>query len=386
MAIENVIFHIGSPKTGTSIIQSHLAQNRVPLRDKGYFYPITISADPSIYRTFESHHLLTYSWAGLAPYSRFDTEAFWGRVEETADIYKLHTLLLSAENTYWLPRQLVGQEKPEPNIYWAEKKKYIERIHKDLKKFETKIVLYLRRQDRWIESWYNQQIKNGNHLTTNIMEFADHNHYLLDYESMLNAWSSVFGKENIVVRPYEKQQLTGGLLEDFLQVTKIGTSSEFPLISKGRHNAQLTRDAVEFINICNGLPLDPEDKYWLRILVRKITNQFDSQLAYSNQDFLSPDNRKKLLQKYAAMNERIAVDFVGKENGVLFEEPEELSGHVPYSGLSNTYLLQMLLQIILDTRKTEVRIEQKQEGVKLLEEEQIKADRDFWLNNLWNYK
>ena len=98
--LKKVILHIGSPKTGTSIIQSHLCQNRLALKEKGFFYPITISSDESLYRTFESHHLLTYSWADWEPFNKFDSNAFWERTCQSAEEHKLHTLLLSAENAY----------------------------------------------------------------------------------------------------------------------------------------------------------------------------------------------------------------------------------------------------------------------------------------------
>lgn len=390
--INRAILHIGAPKTGTSILQSHLAQNRVALRDKGIFYPITISDDTSIYRTYESHHLLTYSWAGWAPFNRFDPVAFWERVDDTARDFDLHTILLSAENAFWLPRQIEVGDVPEEREYWAEKKKYVERIYEDLRRFDAKIVIYLRCQDRWIESWYNQQVKNGRQMPQDFMKFVDHHHYLLDYGVHLDVWAEVFGRENIVVRPYESQQLPEGLLEDFLQTTEIGTSKEFPLHKKGRHNAQLSRDTVEFMNVCNGLPLDQEDMYRLRILIRRITNQFDSQVKFLNQEFLSPQNRLSVLEKYAPINERVAHEFMDRSDGVLFKDdwPNASDSWQPYPGLNTPFLQEMLMQIIVELlnrkKKTSREPSDAMKAAPPTKEERNEADRRYWGEHIWDYE
>lgn len=389
--IKRVIFHIGAPKTGTSIIQSHLAQNREVLRDKGYLYPITISSIESLYRTFESHHLLTYSWADWEPFNKFDPAGFWQRIEATAEEYNLHTLILSAENTYWLPRQIAEHEQPEEDEYWAEKKAYIERVYEDLKHFETKIVVYLRRQDRWIESWFNQQIKNGRHLKNDMMEFVNHHHFLLDYHRLIGMWAQVFGHENIIARPYEKKQLQDGLLEDFLQTTGIGTADDFPLRQKGRHNAQLTPDAMNLINICNGLELDPGDSYWLRLQIRKLTNQFDSQAKFLNQGLLSPQSRITVLEKYAPINERVAKDFMMRSDGTLFHEewPDPNDNWEPNHEVNTSFMTEVLLKLIFQVRAKDAPSPvsvSSESDVSLTAEEISELDQQIWNERLWDYE
>jgi len=351
--IDKAIFHIGCPKTGTSIIQSHLAQNRKVLRDKGVLYPITISSDKNLYKTFESHHLLAYSWANWSTFNRFNTDWFFERVNQTGIKYSLHTLLLSAENTYWLPTQVVAREKPDREKFWKEKNDYVQRIFNDFKGYDTKIIIYLRRQDRWIESWYNQQIKNGNNLPSDMMEVVEHHDYLLDYEKLLEVWANSFGKENIIVRVYEKEQLENGLLQDFLNVTNLGNADEYPVVKKPRFNAQLSRDAVEFLNVCNALSLSEEDNRWLKILVRKITNQFDQNIVFKNQSFLSPTQRVDVLNYYKEMNQRIAEKYLERDDKKLFYElwPNDAELWVPYSGLSPEFNLKVLVPMMIELRK-----------------------------------
>lgn len=396
--MEKAVLHIGTPKTGTSIIQSHLAQNREVLRDQGFLYPITISSDPALYRTFESHHLLMYSLAGWEPFNRFCPDTFFEMAEETAAEYKLHTLLLSAENTYWLPRQIVARDLPEEQIFWDEKRKYVEAIHHHLKRYDTEIVLYLRRQDRWLESWFNQQVKNGNALMSSMDEFIEHHRWLVDYQTLLGIWSDIFGKEKVKVRVYEKQQLPDGLFADYCDLVGLSDPDSMPLRKPAKYNAQLNRDALEFMNICNGLDIDAQQRWWLRMKVRKITKQFESQIVFKNQSLLSPDQRADLVDSFEEMNSAIAKDYLGRPDGRLFFDPapDRNESWQPYPGMSNTKILEIVMQLLLELQSELGALQSKGQdsstgdGVKSDEgpdkNKLIAADRDFWIKHIWDYQ
>jgi len=215
--LRQVVFHIGQPKTGTSYIQSHLAQNRNKLREFGIYYPVTISSNKKLYKTFESHHLLTYSLAGWEPFNLFSPELFMSDTKSICKKENMHTMLLSAENVYWLPTSVLLTESTSDDEFWDKKESYINSIKKYLKDFDVKIVLYIRRQDQWLESWYNQQIKNGFHVKPDLDEFVNNHRPLLQYDKMADLWSRYFGKDNTIIRVYEKEKLKKGLLHDFCE-------------------------------------------------------------------------------------------------------------------------------------------------------------------------
>jgi|GEM_PF-1941236 len=402
--LKNVIFHIGTPKTGTSIIQSHLAQNRRILRDKGFLYPITISSDKQFYRTFESHHLLTYAWAGWEPFKRFDSDWFFERANVCAKSHDLHTLLLSAENTYWLPYQLSGAPKLSAEDYWDRKRHYLDTICHSLSSYASRIIIYLRRQDRWIESWYNQQVKNGFSFDRDMDRFIDHFGYLIDYEKHLELWSEAFGKENLSVHVYEKDQLTNGLFAHFCEVTGIGAPEDFPLHQPARYNSQLTHEALEFMEICNKLTLDQDQKRRLRLLIRRATNQFESQIVFQAQSLLSPKQRSRLLERFALMNERIAKAYLGRSDGRLFAEhtTREDDKLTAYPALSTETLVRYVMQILMETsaesyreHNCKNRIKRRADQVKNLLENYLqplaamyrrRADNDFWDKHIWDYE
>lgn len=388
--IKKVILHIGSPKTGTSIIQSHLAQNREILKEKGVLYPITISSDTSLYRTYESHHLLFYSYANWEPFNKFDPKAFWERAEEAANQHNLDTVLLSAENAYWLPRQIVTKEKPDETLFWEEKSNYVARIYEDLKIYDSKVIIYLRRQDRWIESWYNQQIKNGNYLDNDMLEFTEHHHFLLDYYKLLNTWSQYFGRENITVRPYEKDQFPSGLLNDFLEFANLGSEDDFPLSHHGRHNSHLDRHVLEFLNICNKLLLTPDHSRWLRLAVRKVTNQFSKVSKFTDQGLISPQDRMTILERYQMINSQVAKEYMGRQEGDLFHEALtnlEQPWH-PYQGLTIDKAMGIMIPLLLELKQDSPQSSPNSntKPAQLSQKQRNEEDLKFWQQNLWHYE
>jgi hypothetical protein len=348
--MNKAILHIGMPKTGTSIIQSHLQQNRRVLRDKGVFYPVTISPDPGIYRTFESHHLLFYALAGQRPFNRFSPDRFMERAKRAAARYRMDTLLLSAENLWWLPTLTVREEHFDPLAYWEEKRRYLERVAAFLSPLKVQVVVYLRRQDHWIESWYNQQIKNGYAVPDAVERFAREQDVYIDLRRNLDLWSDYFGRENMVVRLYERTQLPNGLLNDLLSVCGLGDESEYPLRKAGRHNAKLDRDTMELLRLLNRTPIPDEGRRWLRMTLRKVSNQFERKEVFKSLGLMSPDARRRLLERYAQGNAQVAREYLGRDDGQLFIEPPPGIDDPwePYPGLPNDFLAQMLVALFAE--------------------------------------
>jgi len=121
-----------------------------------------------------------------------------------------------------------------------------------------KIIVYLRRQDELFLGTQAEAIKRGNHhlkfydpLKWNVSGYYGRKYY--DYELMLRGWEEVFGKENILVRPYEQSQLTGGdVLEDFYHLISVDDS--FSRCKKpAKENKRLSAQALCVISRLNSL-------------------------------------------------------------------------------------------------------------------------------------
>lgn len=370
--LDKVYLHIGAPKTGTSILQSYLAQNRQTLLSKGVLYPVTISAHRGVYKNKESHHLLTYSWAGTSQlvgwenFTLFKSEKFFSRVERFCKERSISKMILSAENTYWLPCLLNVKDFIDDSEYWEKKYDYVKQIYNDLKNYDTKIVIYLRRQDHWIQSWYNQHVKNGFPLPKVVMEFAEQSKALLDFKSHLDLYADFFGKENIIVRAYEKEQLGQGLFQNFSECVGIKETTNIKLYQKPRYNAQLPRDVLEFLNICNQLPIDQYKRNWLKLLIRKIANQFESNIVFQKQDLLSSENRIDLIREYEHINYKIATDYLNRKDGILFYEdmPRSEEEYNTLNNLSVERAVDIMMRVFLFGDVNAIEKRRKRERIK----------------------
>jgi hypothetical protein len=223
--LATVYIHIGAPKTATSTLQKVLADNHRVLLQQGVLYPRRL-------RHGDAHHLLVCDlidkyqsqpmpdfWYGEQPRGA----AWQSLAAEMAELGgKVHTVILSSELFF-------GQT--------ANLQAMLEEIRAHLAGHDVRIVVYLRRQDQLYSSFFNQDVKGVRQWAHSAYQFyATHQIFQRDYLSMMKTWGRAFGRDNILLRPYEKEQWhNGDVVQDFCQVTAIA-----PLLSpQERSNASL---------------------------------------------------------------------------------------------------------------------------------------------------
>ena len=92
-------------------------------------------------------------------------------------------------------------------------------IHEDLgwlapvaARHEVEAVFYLRRQDHWLMSWYNQHVKwpfdrAKSRMDPQAFLATLEDFHWLDYERLLGRWSAVLGEGRVAVAVLEKGQV-----------------------------------------------------------------------------------------------------------------------------------------------------------------------------------
>ena len=204
-----VYIHIGAPKTATSTLQGVLANNDRKLLRHGVLYPRDS-------RHGDAHHLLVCDlieqhqgvrmpdiWYGDKPRGQS-----WAalRSEMQRHAAEIDSVIISSELFF-------GQNKGIEAM--------LDTVSDHLGGHEVKVVVYLRRQDQLYSSFYNQDVKGVRQWPHSAYQFYQtHQMFRQDYHSMLNAWSSAFGKHNVLIRPFEQEQwLDGDILRDFCALT-----------------------------------------------------------------------------------------------------------------------------------------------------------------------
>lgn len=190
-----VYLHIGAPKTATSTLQRLLSKNYQQLRKSGILYPKSC-------RSGDAHHVLACDlieahqeitmpdlWYGDIP-----RQASWQMLREEIEANSdgLETIILSTE-------LLFGQNHRLHQM--------LDEVKTRLSGHDIKVIAYLRRQDQLFSSFYNQDVKGARQWPGTAYEFYE-THQLLrnDYVTVVQSWTAAFGRENILLRPFEKEQ------------------------------------------------------------------------------------------------------------------------------------------------------------------------------------
>lgn len=353
---KNLYIHIGSAKTGSTALQSSLVINEEYLKTHSIYY--------GEYNTeYESKVFFSLQYELLKKYLGKDYEKKiysekheWivNRCPEDFDILvekiktevKRHNYVntIISNEAFFGIFGLLGEYSVRSGLYSLN---LLKRIKKAFSDFNIKIVCYLRRQDLFIESLYNQSIKDTNiQLTvdnkdsdnkiyhyvfneggqpTDFMLFCRNMINISDYYSVLCIFSSIFGKDNIIIRPYEKSQLPKGTVYDFYH-NILGLSDEqIGLMKPCRdRNERISRDLIEY-------KLKTKNNYINMTRDYVVVNQ----VLFSendNQFYFTNDERARLIQYCKDINVKIAKEFLHRDNGILYYDKMEKM--IPYQGLT----------------------------------------------------
>lgn len=297
MSKKQLYLHIGMGKTGTTALQEFLWTNKKLLASNGICYP-------SIGVKSGAHHL-------LSPHVPAFLKDVWEFISVDTWAPKLtkvphDKILLSSELMAWADEDIAVR--------------FCESVREW---FEPRIVIYLRRQDHLIMAGYNQQIKAGTQKR-DIHAVLKHQFVRFDYERKLAPWLAALGENNIIVRPYERQQLyADDIRKDFLHhVFGIEVSNKFK-IDTNNSNPRLSLSAMEYKRLLNNLIADTAKSSLFNEALLQYSTSVDkaSSDLFSTQSLLSPAVRREILRKSKPVNSMIARKYLGRGDGRLFYDP-----------------------------------------------------------------
>ena len=307
--------HIGMDKTGTSAIQKFLQLNRRTLYDKsGVWYPRS-----GQWRD-HSHHSFAFSileMGGYTPTSLPDLMTAAIREQEEASDF-----LLSSECLFTAP----SSENFEQFAA------LIESLFSDIR-----IIVYLRRQDKWVESKYKHLIISGKNISLEKLTKPA----FCDYRPGIDLWADRFGASNIRVRAYEKQQqlLDQDLSRDFLHCMNIDLDDRFDRSSR-LVNVSLGLDQCELRRLANIIGITGRLSDALNTLLIRHTELTGPPRA----NLLSPRQRIELLEQFEESNSAIARTYVNTSQDKLFLDdwPDASETWSAYGELDDAQAVSML--------------------------------------------
>lgn len=298
-SMRKLFLHIGTHRTATSSIQDFLHANLQPLQKQGVFYPFGVKRHFALVnRIFQDRP------RAFAPLDAADlAEDLTRRADKRPET--IRSIILSDED-------IVMRRDLTPLRGLRER-------------FDVKVVFFLRRQDLWLESWYLQNVKwqwdpSLCHLTfADFMARADDFHWI-DYAGYIRHLEAVFGRENILLQVFEKDQMPQGPVEAFCQRVGIESRELKPAPHANSSNSPLISEFMR------NLPLD-EAPVAYRAQLESACARLDAKLDKSPEEaspfLLDADTRATVLDHYAAGNAWVAERYFDRDRLFLMPLPPQ---------------------------------------------------------------
>lgn len=349
--MKTVFLHIGLPKTGTTALQSFLRANEAALARSGICFPDLGFRYPNILANRNAHFLIaSYD---TAPHTASFTpqEEYYTALDQLAALSEEYGKILLSDELIW---RICNRHSD-----------FLPTVKQDLasRGMELKVIVYLRRQDEFVQSRYRQRIKTGE--TFSFYEFLDtlrQNKYPLDFYDSLNKISDAIGRDNLIIRIYEKCQYEGfghTLCSDFLTIFDLSVSDGFTE-SERTMNRSLSGTYLEIRRRLNTLPQSIKDTPSLSQSIRETQELNLPSQTSQKQTLFEPGDQKAFLAHFAASNSRLASEYLGRSDGILFYEPLQ---ELPHEQVSQEDLLRDTLLVLgrslqkVDTKNKELKLQ-----------------------------
>lgn len=304
-------------KTGTSAVQRFLYENRKYLEEQGFLYP-KLELGLTERFVFRNGHFVVYL-AGrkkLLDQQVDQEEVVRKAFEQIGELAEKYENIILSDELIWH----YAVKRPD---FWPELAESFRKLNCRLK-----VILYLRRQDAFMESLYSHAVKSNHNMTEEFSDYLQGNavkYFMMDYYSGIKEMERHLGKENLFIRIYEKERCVKKrflLFSDFLEILGLSLDENYKMQKKAR-NAGLEGNYIEIKRIVNGLP-----EY------QKLGNFMSGPLTLASsvktegklrrrESFFSEEQRKEFMLPFAEGNRKLAEEYFGRKDGRLFEEPEE---------------------------------------------------------------
>lgn len=331
MSNVTLYLHIGATKTGTTALQRFLEQNFKKLQDEfGVLYPNF--HDREIYSAMRAGYNYWQGYYFENSDGSNDTNIF-NRCIDYCKKKSLHSIVVSHEALLvnWHERIGLLANKLDANI---------------------KIICYVRRQDHHLESAWKQwghKFVPSHQILSTLDKYGEKwgGWRQTNWYKLLEPWAQNFGRENLIVRPYEKEQMPDGIFPDFLKIVHVEWP-EIPVLGKDVNvNSGFSRDVLEFLSLNRDFYVDDSDQR-LHNMMNKVLDDDYKKRPFESYGIFSPRERLEILNKYEPSNRKVAKIYLKREDGRLFYEPwpDPDDTWEPYEGLTVDKLVPIITKII----------------------------------------
>lgn len=306
-----VYLHIGTPKTGSSAIQFFCGKNKRELQENGIAYPKMPFTFDGIgqYRNahFLSHKVYKNSKRDYAVERQFYQDG----------------IKVIRENLQNVNKVVLSDEHIWNETEWDEEK--FQLLRRQLEKIgaNLKVIVYLRRQDLLVQSYWAQQVKEGLQLPfLEYLEQKKYTYFQMDYAKRLRQLEQGVGLENLIVRVYEKEQYEGKektIVSDFMKLLNIEDLSFFCQEEPIR-NTSLSGMYLECKRRLNQYPVYRTKKNFLVVILTRLQEKEQGKTCYDQPVCFTNEEQQKFMHQFEESNYFVAARYLQRDDGRLFIE------------------------------------------------------------------
>lgn len=285
---ERMVIHIGLQKTGTTFLQRSLDSHRAAMAAHGLIYPqpaVGLKGSAGTAHHFLAHAVLDRR-RGHTPAVSFD------QLE-----HHIAALQAACADAATQPGGALLISSEDFSLF---RLRHIRRLRALFPDQDIRILVYLRRQDEWLEAMYGQVLKQGRSPEPD--DFIEQNRQHVDYAALLAPWAKVFGDSNLIVRTYEGFT-RGGLWADFCTALDRPQAASI-VADEVQVNVSLSREASMFLSRIRN------DRW--RHTCRLALEGSQEPERQSGLRYLSPARARQIMADHQQGNAQVAARYLGR--------------------------------------------------------------------------
>lgn len=305
-----LLIHAGIHRTGTTSLQRLMAANRAALAERGVHYP---GSGP--------HHQPLAWRLKNGKSDSADVEALLAEAPEGALVVLSGEDFATHRNLDWL-KALVAEH-------------------------EVRVHFYLRRQDHWLNSWYNQHVKwpfdarKCQMAPTEFLTTLDDYHWL-DFDALTRRWMDAAGDGNVTIAPVGKGQVDD-VTADFL--ARIAIPPEALVFEADRQNSSMPVQALEIARCLGLYDMDGDARFRaVRALGKALADK-----GPNTSMVFTPEERRAVLDRFVASNAATAARFLGQDTLFTEAEPADDAPFYRFPEMSHEELLREWIAPVVRT-------------------------------------
>ncbi|EPX9049693.1 hypothetical protein ACW50W_000730 [Campylobacter coli] len=236
--------HIGIAKTGTTSIQDFLTQNYDLLINQGFLYPKSLHGIEEQYsREWSQHRELAFIIKATK------ARGFLEKESEKLNLFR--------KEICGFEKVIISSEMLHDSLIDKEHILHCKNILQDLGFKKIKIIIYLREPAELFQSVCSQSIKNcyNQDVCFKLPEQSNILNHRCSHSKTLINWGQVFGKENLIIRLFDKSEFVEqNLLKDFVSCLNINWNEQFIIPNKANESLDVIGSEI-LLRVNKKLPL-----------------------------------------------------------------------------------------------------------------------------------